>query len=253
MNPADMFGLDDRVAVVTGGGGLIGSSIVEALAAFGATVYSAEPEAAESDIASGRALSMDISRPGSIDEAIASVVDRHGKLDIWVNCAYPRTEDWGASVDCVTPESWNANIEWHMGGYFFASRAAAEVMKTGGGGTIINLASIYGVVGPDFDLYEGTGMGNAVEYAAIKGGIISFTRYIATRYGEYGVRANCVSPGGMFADQPQPFLGRYEARTPLGRMGAPADVTGVVLLLASDAGGYITGQNLIVDGGWTAW
>jgi len=252
VNSLDMFSLAGRIAVVTGGKGLIGRPVVEALAEFGATVYSAEPDAAEVS-PSGLHLAMDIRVPESIEAGLGRVLDTHGALDILVNCAYPRTEDWGASIEAVSEASWNTNMEWHLGGYFFSSRSAAEAMRHGRGGSIINFASIYGVVGPDLSLYEGTTMGSPAQYAAIKGGIIAMTRDIATRYGAHGVRANCVSPGGIFAKQPQPFLDRYEARTPMGRMGAPEDVVGAVVMLASGAGAYITGQNLVVDGGWTAW
>ncbi|MEK7333547.1 MAG: SDR family oxidoreductase, partial [Nitrospirota bacterium] len=121
------------------------------------------------------------------------------------------------------------------------------------GGTIINLASIYGVVAPDFSIYEGTEMTMPVAYSAIKGGIIALTRYIATYYAKYNVRANTVSPGGIFDNQQETFVKRYSDKTPLGRMGSPSEVTGAVVFLASEAASYITGQNLIVDGGWTAW
>ena len=126
-------------------------------------------------------------------------------------------------------------------------------MKQQGGGTIINLASIYGGVAPDFSMYEGTEMTMPAAYSAIKGGIIALTKYIATYYARYQVRANVISPGGIFDNQQQAFVEKYSEKTPLGRMGTPFDVAGAVVFLASDASSYITGQNLIIDGGWTAW
>jgi NAD(P)-dependent dehydrogenase (short-subunit alcohol dehydrogenase family) len=121
------------------------------------------------------------------------------------------------------------------------------------GGAIINLASIYGNVAPDFSIYEGTEMTMPVAYSAIKGGIIALTRYIATYYAHYNVRANTVSPGGIFDHQKPSFVERYSKKTPLGRMARPEEIVGAVVYLASDASSYVTGHDLIVDGGWTAW
>jgi NAD(P)-dependent dehydrogenase (short-subunit alcohol dehydrogenase family) len=126
-------------------------------------------------------------------------------------------------------------------------------MRRQGGGVIINLASIYGVSAPDFSIYEGTEMTMPVAYSAIKAGIIALTKYIATYYGRYNVRANTISPGGIFDNQPKSFVEKYSGKTPLGRMGTPKEVASVVIFLASDGSSYITGQNLLVDGGWTVW
>jgi NAD(P)-dependent dehydrogenase (short-subunit alcohol dehydrogenase family) len=140
-----------------------------------------------------------------------------------------------------------------MGGYFFASRAAAEIMKRHHNGSIINFASIYGISAPDFGLYKGTSLTMPPAYSAIKGGIIAFTKYLATYYAPYGIRANVVSPGGVENGQPSAFVRRYSQKTPLGRMARPEDLVGAVIYLASDASSYVTGTNLVVDGGWTAW
>jgi NAD(P)-dependent dehydrogenase (short-subunit alcohol dehydrogenase family) len=120
-------------------------------------------------------------------------------------------------------------------------------------GNIVNIASIYGMLGPDFSIYEGTTMTMPAEYAAIKGAIISFTRYLATYLAPYNIRVNCLSPGGIFNEQPETFVKKYNKRTPMGRMGNPEDIAGGVLFLLSDLSSYITGQNLVIDGGWSAW
>jgi NAD(P)-dependent dehydrogenase (short-subunit alcohol dehydrogenase family) len=125
-------------------------------------------------------------------------------------------------------------------------------MKVQGGGSIVNLASIYGVVAPDFSIYEGSTMTMPVAYAAIKGGVIAFSKYMATYYAKDNIRVNCVSPGGVFDKQSGSFVEKYIAKTPLGRMATPGDIVGAVLYLASAASSYVTGHNLIVDGGWTA-
>jgi NAD(P)-dependent dehydrogenase (short-subunit alcohol dehydrogenase family) len=161
----------------------------------------------------------------------------------------PRTDMAG-----MTREMWDGAMSVNASGLFVSSQVFGEQMKAQGkGGSIVNISSIYGVVGPDFGIYKGTEMINPPDYAFSKGGIINFTRYLATCYAPYGIRVNCLSPGGYYTGQPQPFLGNYERRTPLGRMARWNDLKGAAVFLASDASQYITGQNLAVDGGWTAW
>ncbi|MBI5204846.1 MAG: SDR family oxidoreductase [Nitrospirae bacterium] len=257
MSYKGLFSCEDKVALVTGGAGLLGREVAKALYDFGARVYIGDVDERKAKEISGDTgigyVHFDITSEDSIGKAMETVIRDNGGLDIMVNSAYPRTKDWGNKIEKVSLESWRNNVDSHMGGYFFCCRKAAEQMKQQGGGTIINLASIYGVVAPDFSIYEGTEMTMPVAYSAIKGGIIALTRYIATYYAKYNVRANTVSPGGIFDNQEETFVRRYSDKTPLGRMGSPSEVTGAVVFLASEASSYVTGQNLIVDGGWTAW
>lgn len=257
MSYKGLFSCEDKVALVTGGAGLLGREIAKALNDFGARVYIGDVDEKKAKEISGDTgigyVHLDITSEDSIGKALETVISDNGGLDIMVNSAYPRTKDWGNKIEKVSLESWKHNVDSHMGGYFFCCRKAAEQMRQQGGGTIINLASIYGVVAPDFSIYEGTEMTMPVAYSAIKGGIIALTRYIATYYAKYNVRANTVSPGGIFDNQQEAFVKRYSDKTPLGRMGSPSEVTGAVVFLASEASSYVTGQNLIVDGGWTAW
>ena len=250
----EIFSCANKVAIVTGGSGLIGKEIVKGLHEFGAKVYIADIEKSEELI--GREIEhvhTDVTSEESVNKMITGVVRDAGRIDILVNSAYPRTKDWGLKFEHVTTSSWNINLNNHLGGYFLCCQKAAEQMKQQGGGTIINMASIYGVVAPDFSIYEGTEMTMPVAYSAIKGGIIALTRYIATYYAKYNVRANAVSPGGIFDNHEETFVRKYSDKTPLGRMGRPSEITGAVVFLASEASSYVTGQNLIVDGGWTAW
>jgi NAD(P)-dependent dehydrogenase (short-subunit alcohol dehydrogenase family) len=126
------------------------------------------------------------------------------------------------------------------------------VMKQNNSGSIVNISSIYGTVGPDFDVYSGTNLTMPAAYSAIKGGVVNFSRYLASYYGRDNIRVNCVSPGGIFDHQPAIFVNNYERKVPLGRMGTPADISPAVSFLLSDESSYITGHNLMVDGGWTA-
>jgi len=251
----NLFSCKNKIAVVTGGSGLIGKEIVRALYGFGAVVYIADINREKVDIKDTRVkyVYLDITSESSVQEAIADIIQNDGRIDILVNSAYPRTKDWGLKFEQVSFDSWKKNVNDHLGGYFLCCQKVSEQMKHQGGGTIINLASIYGVVATDFSIYENTEMTMPVAYSAIKGGIIALTKYIATYYGKYNVRANIISPGGIFDNQPTAFVEKYSKKTPLGRMGRPEDIVGTVIYLASDASSYITGQNLMVDGGWTTW
>ena len=252
------FDLTGKIAVVTGGAGLLVKVLAQGLASFGAVVYVADLDlkGAKAVCLNGRAsqlipVQLDITKPASIQSVIKKILARSGKIDIWVNSAYPRTKDWGTVFEKIKPQSWKKNIDSHLNGYCFCCQAVAEQMKKQKGGSIINMASIYGVQGPDFSIYKNTKMTMPAAYSVIKGGLVNFTRYLACYYGKYGVRINAVSPGGVANGQPKNFMKKYSQKTPLGRMAKPKDIVGAVLYLASDASSYVTGHNLVVDGGFT--
>lgn len=252
----NLFSCKDKVALVTGGLGLIGKEIVRGLNDFGASVCVADINEhqmkALKNLAAVNFQHLDITSDDSIRQTVEAVIKQYKKIDILVNCAYPRTGDWGARCENVSFDSWKINVNSHLGGYFLCCQKVAEQMKLQGGGSIINFASIYGVVAPDFSIYERTMMTMPVAYSAIKGGVIAFSKYMASYYAKDNIRVNCISPGGVLDKQPDSFVEKYVAKTPLGRMGTSEDMVGAVLYLASDASLYVTGQNLIVDGGWTA-
>src|SRR3546814_18777232 len=184
---------------------------------------------------------------------IAQLWVAQGYAGIWVNAAYPRTADWATSrQDVFDAKSWRTNVDLQMNSYCLLSAAVAAAMAQRGSGSIVNVASIYGVVGPDFTIYEGLEMTTPPAYSAIKGGIIGYTRYLASFYAARGVRVNAVAPGGVMNNQPSAFAGNYARRTPMGRMAEAADIAWPVVFLASDAASYITGVVLPIDGGWTA-
>lgn len=253
----ELFSLSGKTALVIGGAGLLGKEIVKGLRDFGATVYLADTNKDKAadlmDDAGIRFLALDLTSERSVTAAVKTVVGDAGRIDILVNCAYPRTRDWGLKFEKIPLASWKENMDSQLGGYFFICQTVAEQMKAQGGGSIINLGSTYGVSAPDFSIYEGTEMTMPAAYAAIKGGGIALTNYLSTYYARDKVRANTVSPGGIFDNQPQPFVEKYSKKTPLGRMGMPHEVVGAVVFLASDAASYVTGQNIMVDGGWTTW
>ena len=241
--------LSNKIIIVTGGGGLIGKAIVKDIQNKGGTAINADVSV-PIDLAN-YTIQTDITSESSIIQAIEAVVQHFGKIDGLVNNAYPRTKDWGTRFEDISVDSWRTNVDMQMNSSFvFIQKIIPELLKTKG--AIVNITSIYGVVGNDLTIYENTNINTAAAYSAIKGGIINFSRYLASYFGRQGVRVNCVSPGGIFDHQDETFVKNYEKRVPLGRMGTPDDIAPSVSFLLSEDAKYITGQNLIVDGGWTA-
>lgn len=245
-----MTKLKNKVIVVTGGNGLLGRSILEHLQHEGAVAINAEINA-EQDL-DKEILNCDVTSEQSIQRAIDLVLNKYQRIDGWVNNAYPRTEDWGKRFEDIPADSWEKNVDSQMNSIFLCCRLVLKIMKEQKSGSIVNMSSIYGTVGPDFSVYENTEMTMPAAYSAIKGGIINFSRYLASYYGPHGVRVNCVSPGGIFDNQNEIFIKNYENKVPMRRMGLPGDISPAVVFLLSDDAAYITGHNLMVDGGWTA-
>lgn len=255
--------LDDKTIIITGACGLLGREICKALAELNAHIVLAdvnilaakelEEELRDIYRASVTAFPLDISSENSINKLVDELSKRTNGVDGLVNNAYPRNATYGTAFENITMNSWRENIDMHLNGYFNVSQKIARVMMQQRYGNIVNIASIYGMLGPDFSIYEGTTMTMPAEYAAIKGAIINFTRYLATYLAAYNIRVNCLSPGGIFNEQPASFVEKYKQRTPMGRMGNPEDIAGGVLFLLSNLSSYMTGQNLVIDGGWSAW
>ena len=243
--------VEDKVIIVSGGNGLIGKEIVKFLKDNRAIVVNAEINI-EDDIDRGL-INCDITNSDSVNRLIGMVLDKYTKIDGLVNNAYPRTADWGLAFENVPLESWKQNVDLQLNSVFYICQKVLEIMKAQKSGSIVNFASIYGVVGNDFTVYENTGgMTSPAAYAAIKGGLINFTRYLASYYGKFNIRVNCVSPGGILNNQHPEFIKQFEHRVPMKRMGKPEDIAPSVGFLLSEDSTYITGQNLIIDGGWTA-
>jgi NAD(P)-dependent dehydrogenase (short-subunit alcohol dehydrogenase family) len=245
-----MIHLKNKIIIVVGGDGMLGKEFVKQIGENGGIAINADINQ-ESNLEKCT-FNCDITDEKSISFLIDSVLKKWNRIDGWVNSAYPRTEDWGKKIDTIAFDSWKKNIDMHLNGYFFASKLAIDAMLPKKQGSLINIASIYGVVGPDFTVYEGTEMTMPVAYSAIKGGLINLTKYLASYYGKFGIRINAVSPGGIFDNQPVSFVENYNKKVPLKRMGTPQDIAPAVIYLLSDSASYVTGHNLIIDGGWTA-
>ena len=258
MNTNDLFRLDGKIALVTGGAGIYGIHITRALAEVGAhvVVASRNLEQCEKVAAEMRredlkvsSAHLDLGSSESISALCEKIVGDYGKLDILFNNAVARA---GGNPSTVTEEDWVSAMQINSTGFFLSCKIFGDQMIKQRFGVMVNIASIYGVVGPNFNIYEGTEMTSPANYAFAKGGMINYTRYAASYYGRFGIRVNCISPGGFQTDQPDVFIKNYSKQTPLGRMATDDDIKGAAVFLASDASAYITGQNLPVDGGWTA-
>jgi NAD(P)-dependent dehydrogenase (short-subunit alcohol dehydrogenase family) len=242
--------LKNKIIIVTGGSGLIGKELVADITRKGGIAINADIGVV-TNFNEGT-IHMDISNDDSIQEGLDLVFTKYGKINGLVNNAYPRTKDWGTKFEDINPVSWRKNVDLQMNSYFVCCQKVLKIMSEQNFGSIVNIASIYGLVGNDFTLYEEYGGTSPAAYSAIKGGIINFTRYLASYYGRKGIRINCVSPGGILDNQHPSFVRRYESKVPMGRLGNPDDIAPAVSFLLSEEAKYITGQNLIVDGGWTS-
>jgi len=256
----ERFSLRGKVALVTGGAGLYGRQIVAALAQAEAQTYVASRnlEALEKLAADHRATGLEVTalqydqaQEGSILALRDEIMRRSGRIDVLVNNAVIRPMKKAYQDDAATfAESMCVNAT----GLFIITRAFGDVMAEQESGSIINIGSIHGIIAPDPTIYRGTQMsGWYPDYFFHKGGMINFTRFIASYYGAHGVRCNCVSPGGLWTEKmPEAFVRQYSERTFLGRLANDSDLMGIIVFLASDASVYITGVNLPVDGGYTA-
>lgn len=242
--------LKDKVIIITGGNGLIGKTIVNQVKLEGGICINFDINHETSNDLS--TIICDITSVDSVNQCVEIVLKKFKRIDGLINNAYPRTSDWGNKFEKIQIESWQKNIDYQLNSYFYITQKVSNEMLLHKKGSIINISSVYGMVGPDFTVYEGTDMTMPAAYSAIKGGIINFTRYLASYLGKDNIRVNAVSPGGVYDNQNPIFVENYCKKVPLKRMALPEDIAPIVSFLLSDDASYITGQNIAVDGGWTA-
>jgi NAD(P)-dependent dehydrogenase (short-subunit alcohol dehydrogenase family) len=268
----DKFSLKGKTAIVTGGPGLLGVEFCRTLAEAGANVVAADLDGkAAADTAdqmirrgySAMAVQVDVTSPESVKEMTGQVINAFGRIDVLVNSAaidpkfdpsHPGSNT--GAFETYPVDLWRKALDVNLTGAFLCSQAVSGSMLKQGSGSIINICSMYGLVGPDQRVYIQEGKTERFKpafYSVTKAGILGLTRYIATYYAGKGIRANALTPGGIYNDNDEEFLKNYTARAVMGRMARKDEMNGALLFLASDASSYMTGSNLVVDGGWTAW
>lgn len=268
----DAFNLTGKVVLITGGAGLLGAEFCRTLAEAGASVVIADrAEKAAEDLAgrlsrnglSCMAAGVDVTERDSTRRMVEKALSRYGRLDVLVNSAAldpkfdpSHAEEQSSAFEDYPLELWDQALAVNLTGIFLCSQACVRPMLEHGQGVIINLCSTYGLVGPDQRIYQKDGQAprfKPVYYSTTKAGVLGLTRYLASYYAGKGIRVNALSPGGVFNDHDESFVQAYSARTILGRMARREEMNGAILFLASEASSYMTGANLVVDGGWTAW
>ncbi len=258
----DLLSLKQKTAFITGGSGYLGTAMSEALAEFGADVVIGSRDVKKCEALARRlrkeygteasGIAVDIQDPASIQKAVSFIQNEYGRLDALVNNAWSGNKN---TFDSITLEDWKYDVDVCLNGVFYTTKALVPQLKKTHG-VIVNIASMYGHVAPDYRMYEGTTFANPPSYGASKAGVIQLTKYLASFLSPHGIRVNAISPGPFPHEATQKnktFIERLASKTMLNRIGRPDDLKGAIVLLCSDASAYMTGQNLCVDGGWTAW
>ena len=258
-----LFDLKGKVAVITGGAGMLGQQHAEVLSDAGAHVVIADISQQISDPVAERitkrnniealGVEVDITSEASVNLMVDKIIKKFSRVDILINNAAVKPKNIFNAFEDYQLEDWEEVMRVDLGGMFICSKIIGQEMVKRGGGVIVNIGSIYGMVGTDQSIYGTSGINAPAVYAAAKGGVINLTRYLATYWAKKNIRVNCLSPGGVSNQQDPGFVERYCAKTPLGRMAAKDDFKAALLFLVGSGSSYMTGANLVVDGGWTAW
>ncbi|MDP6717694.1 MAG: oxidoreductase [Pirellulaceae bacterium] len=253
--------LNSKVVILVGGNGRLGQAVASAVVkAGGRAVVASRSGGIAADILAQLddgerdrvdSVQADAICPQAIDRLFSEVIEKNGRCDAIVNLIWPRNKGFGTAFENVKYEDFIENVSTNLGGTFLVCQRAAAAFIEQGYGNIVNVSSIYGVMAPRFQIYEGTGMTTAVEYAVVKPAIIHLTRYLAQYLKGHEIRVNCVSPGGILDNQPASFLRRYNAFGNSKGMLDASDVSGTLVFLLSDESRHITGQNIVVDDGFS--
>jgi NAD(P)-dependent dehydrogenase (short-subunit alcohol dehydrogenase family) len=264
---SNLFDLTGKVALVTGGAGLLGPEHAIALMDQGATVILADKnlESCKNKVSKLKAenydrvesIELDVTSKKSWQEAVNFIINLYGKIDILVNNAgftnQSKSKNFDSSFENFPLEDWNNILQVNLTGCFLGCQVVGKQMLSQTNGSIINIASLYGVVSPNHKIYPGTGISQPVVYTVSKHGVVALTKYLATLWAEKGVRDNALPPGGIWNGHEGLFLERFQQLNPIGRMSDKSELRGGIVYLASEASSHVVGHNLIIDGGWTAW
>ena len=265
MNINKLFDLSDKVVIITGAAGLLGTQYAYGLSQAGANVVladidlkkckSTEKEIKRKFHTTPMSLKLDLTKPKSISSMTTSVIKKFSKIDVLVNnAAYQgNTKIRNQGFENLKLNDWNQALNVNLTGVFLCCQNIGKQMLKQKSGNIINIASTYGLVGADQRIYGKSGQNSAAFYAATKSAVVNLTRYLAAYWQKTGIRVNTLSPGGVQNNQEKNFQKKYSEKTILGRMANKNEYNGALLFLVSDASSYMTGTNLVIDGGWTAW
>jgi len=274
-----MFELKNKIVLVLGGRGFLGRSFCQSLSGQGATVISADlPKASKAASTSAfkeelekiDQLDVNVTNKDSVVNLVASILKKYGRIDTLIYSVTAKPDDFYLPFTECSLEGWQSVIQSELDGLFLVSQEVGRSMEKREQGNVIFISSIYGVVGNDQRLYKGSNLAELYSenkegnnftqpyshsvYPVVKGGVISLTRYLAAYWGEKNIRVNCISPGGVYHEgENEEFVKKYSEKVPLGRKAEVKEVSSAVVFLAADESSYITGQNIIVDGGWTSW
>jgi NAD(P)-dependent dehydrogenase (short-subunit alcohol dehydrogenase family) len=265
--PTAMFRLDGKVAIITGAAGLLGLQHAIALSEFGAHVILTDldlencekraRQIAQQSKGETLAIRSDVTSAPSWQSLLERALSSFGQVDILVNNAafttQSRSANYNASFSNFPLEDWRQIIDVNLTGTYIGCQVIGSQMVKQRAGSIVNMASLYGVVSPHHRMYSGTEIHQPAAYSVSKAGVIALTRYLGTLWADQGVRVNCITPGGVHNEHSGVFASRYGALSPIGRMADKEEMRGALVFLASAASAYCTGHNLVVDGGWTAW
>jgi len=264
MMTENIFDLSGKTALITGGAGLLGSEHAIALASHGAKVYLADINEELCRVKANKlhydnidVVKLDVTDKDNWLSVIDYIINKDKKIDILINNAgytnKTKTNAFDKTFENFSLEDWNSIINVNLTGSFLGCQTVGSQMLKQGKGSIINIASLYGVVSPNHNMYPGTGIVQPVAYTVSKHGVVALTKYVATWLASRGVRVNSITPGGIFDNQDELFLERFNQLNPIGRMSDKNELRGGIIYLASDASSHVIGHNLIIDGGWTVW
>jgi 2-deoxy-D-gluconate 3-dehydrogenase len=275
MGTIEKFDMQGKSAIVTGGAGLLGQEFCRTLAEAGAGVVVADLDGEKAEMVAGQLrqagflatkAAVDVTQPDSVQAMVDTALEAFGRLDVLANSAaldpkfdpqaMAKMGQISGAFEDYPLEQWKQALEVNLTGLFLGCQAAVRPMVQQGSGVIINICSMYGLVGPDQRLYQRDGQQTAfkpVYYSVTKAGVLGLTNYLATYYAGKNIRVNALTPGGVYNGHDDTFLKAYSTRAVMGRMAHKDEMNGALLFLASEASSYMTGANLVVDGGWTAW
>lgn len=261
----ELYDIKDRVAIITGGAGVLGTHFAHVLSEAGTHVVIFDLDEKKcADLAlslkekyktNPSGMKLDLTSKASVQAGIAAIIKKYKKIDILINNAATKSKNFFSPFEEFPLEDWKQVMDVNSTGMFLMAQAVIPHMSAAGKGSIINIASIHGIVGPTKEIYEGTAISSPAVYSVSKGGIIMLTKWLAAMYGDKNIRTNTLTPGGVAEHQlgGNDFQKKYSEKVPMKRMTLKDDLTGPILFLASDASAYVNGHNLIVDGGWTIW